>query len=94
MACHGRGGQATACQRTGMREIDRDSRANPWQQIAADLRARITAGEFGPDDPLPSLTWWEQETGVNRKTARKAYLQLIAEGLVEVIDGRGYFVKL
>lgn len=81
-----------ACHRTGM-EIDRDSRVNPWEQVAAQLRARIAAGEFGPDDPLPSLVRLQQETGLNDKTIRKAYKKLMEQGLVEAVNGRGYYVR-
>jgi GntR family transcriptional regulator len=75
-----------------VQEINRGSRVNPWEQIAADLRAEIASGRYSDDAPLPSLTVLEQRYGVNRKTARKAYLRLKAEGLVEVVAGRGYFV--
>lgn len=76
-----------------VRDIKRESRANPSEQIAADLREEIARRPAGDDAPLPSLNSLEQQYGVNRKTARKAYLHLIEEGLVEVISGRGYYVR-
>jgi GntR family phosphonate transport system transcriptional regulator len=76
-----------------MREVDRASRTPPWQQIAAVLRAEIAGGRYGPDTPLPSLTTLSQRHGVNRKTARKAMTALAAEGLVEVEEGMGYYLK-
>ena len=93
MACHGRGGPATACHRGPVREIDRGSRTPPWKQIADILRAEIEAGRYGPDQPLPSMTVLSQRYGVNRKTGRKALLALAAEGLIEVEEGMGYYVR-
>lgn len=82
-----------ACQRGPVREIKRGSRASPWEQIAADLREEIAKRPDGDDAPLPSLAYLEQRYDVNRKTARKAYLRLIEEGLVEAVGGRGYYVR-
>jgi GntR family phosphonate transport system transcriptional regulator len=76
-----------------MREIDRASRTPPWQQIAAALRAEIKAGRYGPDDPLPSIGRLVQLWGVNRKTAHKALASLVADGLVEVEPGMGFYVR-
>jgi DNA-binding GntR family transcriptional regulator len=77
-----------------MRKIDRGSRMPPWQQIAAHLRTEITAGKYSPDGPpLPSMTALCQEWGVARKTANKALKALAAEGLIEVVDGMGYYLR-
>jgi DNA-binding GntR family transcriptional regulator len=76
-----------------MREIDRTARTPPWQQIAADLEADITAGKYGPNDRLPSIVTLVQTYEVNRKTAHKALLSLAYRGLVEVEAGVGYYVR-
>jgi GntR family transcriptional regulator len=77
-----------------MRQIDRASRVPPWQQIAAYLRAEIEAGKYSPDGPaLPSVTTLSQEWDVARRTANKALKALADEGLIEVEQGMGYFVK-
>lgn len=76
-----------------MREIDRASRTPPWQQIAADLRAEIAAGSYGPDDPLPSIGRLVQQYDVNRKTAHKALVSLREAGIAEVEPGMGFYVK-
>lgn len=77
-----------------MRQIDRDSRVPPWQQIAAHLRQEITDGKYAPDGPaLPSITRITQEWDVARKTAVKALKQLASEGLIEVEPGMGYYAR-
>lgn len=84
---------ATPCHGDPMREIDRSSRTPPWQQIAADLREEITAGRYGPNDPLPSIGRLVQQYDVNRKTAHKALASLVEGGIVEVEPGMGFYVK-
>jgi len=74
-------------------EVDRRSRTVPWQQVAAVLRADIRAGKYGPDDRLPSLNELSSAYGINRKTANKALKALAEEGLIEVENGVGYYVR-
>lgn len=93
MACQGSARPAMGCHPVPMREIDRSSRTPPWQQIAADLRQQITAGNYGPDDPLPSIERLTQTYDVNRKTARKALVSLVEAGIAEVEPGMGYYVR-
>jgi GntR family transcriptional regulator len=64
----------------------------PYRQIAAWLRARIEAGEFGPDDPLPSEKNLVGTFGVARETARKAVQVLRDEGIVRTVPQRGTYV--
>ena len=80
------------CHPRAMRQLDPASRLSPWEQVAAMLRAEIGAGLY-EGSPLPSLDHLAQELDLNRKTVRKAYLKLIAEGLVETLNGRGYYVR-
>ena len=75
-----------------MRTIDRASRVPPWQQIAAELRKEIQAGKYNPDGPpLPSVTTLSQQWDVARRTANKALKALAAEGLIDVVEGMGYY---
>jgi DNA-binding GntR family transcriptional regulator len=64
----------------------------PYQQIAADLRARIESGELAPGDMLPSITRLSQEYGVAKGTAVKALNVLRSEGLTRTVAGWGTFV--
>lgn len=77
-----------------MRTVDRGSRIPPWQQIANELRKEINAGQYDPDGPaLPSVTTLSQQWDVARRTANKALKALAEEGLIEVVEGLGYFAR-
>lgn len=77
-----------------MRQIDRGSRVPPWQQVANHLRAEILAGRYDPEGPpLPSVRRVAEEWGVARRTANRALKALAEEGLIEVVDGLGYFAR-
>ena len=64
----------------------------PYQQIAADLRARIESGELEPGSMVPSITRLTQEYGVAKGTAVKALAELRREGLTRTVPGWGTFV--
>ncbi|MGW2184706.1 GntR family transcriptional regulator [Streptomyces sp. NPDC001719] len=64
-----------------------------YQQVAAEIRNAITAGEFPPGAPLPSETQLIARYGVSRPTVRNAIAALRSEGLIEVIHGKGSFVR-
>jgi GntR family transcriptional regulator len=61
-------------------------------QLAAMLRARIGSGELAPSQPIPGESTLMRKYGVARETARKAVRDLVAEGLVHVVQGRGAHV--
>lgn len=71
--------------------IDYEAARPVYLQLADILRQRIEAGQI--TRRLPSEPQLVQEFGVARETARKAVKALEAEGLVEVIHGRGAFVR-
>jgi len=64
----------------------------PYRQIAAWLRARIEAGDFPPDEPLPSEAYLVGAFGVARDTVRRAVALLRDEGLVYTVPQRGTYV--
>ncbi|WP_327224839.1 GntR family transcriptional regulator [Streptomyces platensis] len=64
-----------------------------YQQVAAEIRSGITAGEYKPGAPLPSESQLIDRYQVSRPTVRKAIAALRAEGLVEVIHGKGSYVR-
>jgi GntR family transcriptional regulator len=71
--------------------VDRDSAVPPYQQIAADLRARIESGEIQPGAALPSVTQIVGQYGVAKLTAQKALRLLIEQGLARMVRGWGTF---
>jgi GntR family transcriptional regulator len=64
-----------------------------YRQVADYLRERILDGTFSAGQPLPSEQHLADEFGVTRPTIRSAIAEIRAEGLVEVLTGRGMFVR-
>ncbi len=64
-----------------------------YKQVAAEIRDAIHAGTHTPGQPLPSETDLMGTYGVSRPTVRQAVSMLRAEGLVDVIHGKGSFVR-
>ncbi len=65
---------------------------NTSARIAADLRARIAAGEFGPGERVPSTRELTRQWGVAMATATKALSLLQDEGLLRSVRGVGTVV--
>lgn len=72
--------------------MDRTSGVPMYVQLAQTIRARIAAGDYAPDAPLPSERDLVTEFDVSRVTVRQAVGVLRAEGAVRVEHGRGVFV--
>ncbi|CAG6398586.1 GntR family transcriptional regulator [Streptomyces cocklensis] len=64
-----------------------------YRQVAAAIRDAISSGEYPPGAPLPSETQLIERYQVSRPTVRNAVAALRAEGLIEVIHGKGSFVR-
>jgi DNA-binding GntR family transcriptional regulator len=64
-----------------------------YRAIAASIEARISAGKYGPDEPLPPEPLLEQEFGVSRITIRRALGQLKQKGLLHSRSGMGTLVR-
>lgn len=62
-----------------------------WERVAANLRVRLGAREFGASTPMPSEAELVAEHGVSRNTVRRAYKELADEGLVVIRHGAGAF---
>lgn len=65
--------------------------ATAYERIASALRDRLDAGEFRPDDQLPSEATLMAEYGVSRNTVRRAYRHLAEAGAVVIRHGAGAF---
>jgi GntR family transcriptional regulator len=63
-----------------------------YQEIAADLRARLVSGELAAGRVLPSEAELSTEFSASRVTVRRALELLRDEGLVDARQGFGWFV--
>lgn len=63
-----------------------------YQAIAADLTARIRAGEYAPGEALPPQRELSTAYGVTLMTLRQALRRLSDDGLIVQRPGRGTFV--
>jgi GntR family transcriptional regulator len=64
-----------------------------YKQVATVLRQAIADGEYEPGSPLPSEAVLAERYKVSRPTVRQAIASLRSEGLVDVIMGKGSFVR-
>ncbi len=63
-----------------------------YQQIADELRGRVTGGDYTAGRLLPSEANLSEEFSVSRVTARRALEQLRTEGLIDSRQGLGWYV--
>jgi GntR family transcriptional regulator len=59
-----------------------------FRQLEDQIRYAISVGDLVPGSGLPSIRDLEQQLGVNRNTVRRAYLELEAQGLIDLRQGR------
>ncbi|AXK34940.1 GntR family transcriptional regulator [Streptomyces armeniacus] len=64
-----------------------------YQRIAAELRAAIESGQYGPGDQLPGENQLKETHQVALMTARQALDVLKNEGIAESRKGKGVFVR-
>jgi GntR family transcriptional regulator len=62
-----------------------------YRALASDLREAIVRDELGPDRRVPTEAELSASYGVSRQTVRRALQDLVAEGLVYRVRGRGTF---
>lgn len=73
--------------------VDPTSTLPLTRQIADQLRSKVTAGELTPGERLPPARDLAKALQVNMHTVLHAYRELCTEGLVEMRQGRGAFVR-
>jgi GntR family transcriptional regulator len=63
-----------------------------WRQVADDITADITSGRLAPGWKLPPETELAESYSVARNTIRRAIAELVNDGHLVVVHGRGTFV--
>ena len=63
-----------------------------YEQIYAQLKAQIIAGELTPGEALPSIRALAKDLKISVITTKRAYDELEAEGFLYTVAGKGCFV--
>lgn len=73
--------------------VDRASGTAAYRQLMEQITRLVRDGMLKPGDQLPSERELMAACGVARGTIKKAYERLAANGVIEVVHGRGSFVS-
>ena len=65
--------------------------ATAYRQLAADLRQAVAAGRYPPGQRLPTEAELVESTRLSRQTVRRAFQELVSEGVIYRVRGRGTF---
>ena len=63
-----------------------------YEQIAAQIRDAVAAGELAAGEQLPSIRALAPQLRISAITTKRAYQDLEAQGYVTTIPGKGCFV--
>lgn len=63
-----------------------------YEQIAQQVRDAILTGQVEDDEMLPSIRALARDLRVSVITTTRAYSDLVAEGFLANVPGKGYFV--
>lgn len=79
----------TDSQGDGFRSNEREKPA--YQALYMDLRSSLVAGRFADGERMSTETELAEQYSVSRQTVRRAFQDLVSEGLVYRVPGRGTF---
>jgi GntR family transcriptional regulator len=63
-----------------------------YRQIIEQVRLAVATGVLAPGDALPSVRNLAEQHTINFNTVAKAYSELVREGVLESLQGKGFFV--
>jgi len=73
------------------------SNASPdpiYEQISKQIKNQIITGDLNEGDPLPSIRKLAQELQISVITTKRAYEELVDEGFIDTVSGKGCFVAM
>ena len=65
-----------------------------YEQICKQIRAQILSGDLREGDALPSIRALARDLQISVITTKRAYDELIKEGFVDSVGGKGCFVAM
>ena len=63
-----------------------------YRQIVDQVRLAAATGVLSPGDILPSVRSLADRLTINFNTVSKAYAELVRDGVLESLQGKGFFV--
>jgi GntR family transcriptional regulator len=63
-----------------------------YRQIVEQVRLAVATGELAPGAALPSVRTLAERLVINFNTVAKAYAELVRDGVLESLQGKGFFV--
>jgi GntR family transcriptional regulator len=63
-----------------------------YRQIVDQVRLAVATGDLSPGDPVPSVRNLAEKLIINFNTVAKAYAELVRDGVLESLQGKGFFV--
>ena len=73
--------------------LDRNNPKPLYMQLEEILRSAITDGTWQPSQLIPSENELSKEYGISRMTVRSVITNLVHEGLLYRVQGKGTFVS-
>jgi GntR family transcriptional regulator, transcriptional repressor for pyruvate dehydrogenase complex len=70
-----------------------ETRERLYQEIVDQIQDQVVSGELRPGDRLPAERELAERFGVSRTAVREAIKSLAERGIIEVLVGRGTFVR-
>jgi GntR family transcriptional regulator len=67
------------------------SEGSAYRQLASDLRQAVAGGRYPVGQRLPTEAELVTSTGLSRQTVRRAFQELVTEGAIYRVRGRGTF---
>ena len=63
-----------------------------YRQIVDQVRLAVATGTLSPGEAVPSVRNLAEQLVINFNTVSKAYAELVRDGVLESLQGKGFFV--